>query len=158
MNSSFDYFESFWSLYPRKIAKVIAQKASQRIDSSEWPAIMEGLQKQLPGFRERIISGEKQFIPHASTWLNQRRWEDEVDGQEDTKEIDLYQFIKAVATSNGTMPMELSPTIKQAFFRMKIPWGQLKQIKEDELKSLFLKALENKTIVDFKSAAAGERE
>ena len=22
---------------------------------------------------------EKQFIPHPSTWLNQRRWEDEID-------------------------------------------------------------------------------
>ena len=26
--------------------------------------------------------GDKQFIPHPSTWLNQKRWEDEIENED----------------------------------------------------------------------------
>lgn len=71
-------FQSFWELYPRKIAKKAAQEKYISIvkkNPSLSGKILEGLQKQLPMFSTREIK----HIPHASTWLNQARWEDEVE-------------------------------------------------------------------------------
>ncbi len=67
-------FASFWEKYPRRIGKGKAFREFQKV-KSERVDILEGLEKQLPSLREREI----QYIPHPSTWLSQRRWEDEVE-------------------------------------------------------------------------------
>jgi hypothetical protein len=65
-------FDSFWSVYPRKIAKGAAEKAWVKLnpdadlvatilaamDSFDWPS-------------------DEKFIPYPATWINARRWEDE---------------------------------------------------------------------------------
>lgn len=67
-------FDEFWSLYPRRISKRTAQKAWDKETKQTAPAvIIAGLRRQLP----YLTSKDPQFIPHASTWLNQARWEDE---------------------------------------------------------------------------------
>ena len=68
-------FDEFWKLYPRHVAKKAAEKAWARVATSEAliEQIMAGLRAQLP----QMITREKSFIPHASTWLNGRRWEDD---------------------------------------------------------------------------------
>lgn len=72
-----ELFENFWKSYPRKQAKVYARKVWQRlkVDEELFNSIMEALKvhKKL----EQWKRDGGQFIPHASTWLNQRRWEDE---------------------------------------------------------------------------------
>lgn len=69
-------FTEFWSLYPRRISKRAAQRAwDKEIKAGTDPAtIIQGLRRQLPYFATK----DEQFIPHASTWLNQGRFEDEV--------------------------------------------------------------------------------
>lgn len=69
-------FADFWSLYPRRIAKRTAQKSWDREmrAGTDPDDIMAGLRRQL----SHLNSREPQFIPHPSTWLNQGRWEDEV--------------------------------------------------------------------------------
>jgi hypothetical protein len=66
-------FESFWKIYPRKTAKATARIAYQK-------AIDKVNIKELEEAVERYASDpnlpEEQFIPHASTWLNQERWSD----------------------------------------------------------------------------------
>ena len=69
-------FEIFWEGYPKKRAKVDAQRAWRRVRPSreQFTAIMIGINRY-------IGSGEwkdPQFIPYPATFLNQRRWEDEV--------------------------------------------------------------------------------
>lgn len=67
-------FDRFWSAYPRKIGKGAARKSYERaLKKVSHEIIMHGLSQQLPDMQSK----EKQFIPHASTWLNQERWEDE---------------------------------------------------------------------------------
>lgn len=77
-NKYSDDFENFWSVYPRKTAKFPAFKA--------WGnAGIEGdafLPRQIIGDiekRTRLKFWPKDHtkIPHAATWINQRRWEDE---------------------------------------------------------------------------------
>lgn len=69
-------FGDFWSIYPRKIAKRVAEKSwLKELKKGVSPIeIIEGLKRQLPYFATK----DEQFIPHASTWLNQARYEDEV--------------------------------------------------------------------------------
>ncbi len=71
-------FDDFWSNYPRKVGKGAAERAWKTAIKKAPPAtILVGLDKSID---EWVAKGtEKQFIPHASTWLNQRRWEDEHD-------------------------------------------------------------------------------
>lgn len=67
-------FDDFWQAYPRKIGKDAASKAyTKAVRKTDHETIMAGLRAQLPKMHET----EKQFIPHASTWLNQGRWQDE---------------------------------------------------------------------------------
>jgi hypothetical protein len=66
-------FESFWSEYPNKTAKQAAIKAWQKLKPSEslLNLMMAALKKQKPYFKVG-------FIPHPATWLNGRRWEDDI--------------------------------------------------------------------------------
>lgn len=75
-------FDEFWSLYPRRVAKRAAQKAwDKEMKAGTDPAIIiAGLRRQLPVFARK----DEQFIPHASTWLNQGRFEDEVTASKPT--------------------------------------------------------------------------
>ena len=68
-------FVRFWSLYPRKVAKVAAQRSWKRLKIKDINAIFKVLHEHLVRWKYTEI----QFIPHASTWLNQRRWEDELE-------------------------------------------------------------------------------
>jgi hypothetical protein len=68
------WFEEFWTLYPRKVAKAIALKATSAKGRTEAKRaeILEGLRAHLPELQSR----EVRYVPHASTWLNQERWAD----------------------------------------------------------------------------------
>ena len=69
-------FDSFWKLYPRKTAKAEAQKAWAKLspDHSLLAAINAGLTAHI--VCADWVKDEGKFIPHGSTWINQRRWED----------------------------------------------------------------------------------
>jgi hypothetical protein len=72
------WFQEFWVLFPRKVARKAAEKAWKKAATSEAvkDAIMAGLERQLPALRPK----DRQFVPHAATWLNQERWNDEPEG------------------------------------------------------------------------------
>lgn len=73
-------FEDFWALYPRKEGKRKAEAAWKQITKTTDPTlILDGLRNQLPSLAmKRRTDGD--FRPHPTTWLNQGRWMDEVDG------------------------------------------------------------------------------
>ena len=67
-------FADFWGAYPRKVGKVAARRAYiKALKIASHDEIMFGLSQQIPAMQSK----EKQFIPHASTWLNGERWTDE---------------------------------------------------------------------------------
>ena len=68
-------FKQFWKLYPRKIAKLVAERSWKRLPKKDINAIFKVLHEHLIRWKYKEI----QYIPHASTWLNQRRWEDELE-------------------------------------------------------------------------------
>lgn len=71
-------FDAFWLIYPKRVAKLDAQKAWARLTGSEQLAAVVGLVAWRQVWLER---GEMQYVPHAATWLNGHRWEDELPEQ-----------------------------------------------------------------------------
>lgn len=67
-------FENFWEIYPRKIWKPKALLSFKKIKDQE--KVIEGTKKWSEHWKE---SGtEMQYIPHPTTFLNQERYNDEV--------------------------------------------------------------------------------
>lgn len=73
-----EYFEDFWEEYPRKVGKKMARIAWGRIKPNQQLSekIIKALYNQNKAWTEK--GTEMDYIPHASTWLNQERWEDEI--------------------------------------------------------------------------------
>ena len=66
-------FEVFWDGYPRKL------NCSKFEASKSWEKLTPEQQAQaiavLPTFTRLCAGKDEQYICHAATWLNQRRWE-----------------------------------------------------------------------------------
>ncbi|MGH8388185.1 MAG: YdaU family protein [Pseudomonas sp.] len=73
-----DLFPKFWALYPRKQDKAKAQKAWTKLKVTDdlFAVICKGLSAQVVS-ADWIKEGGK-YIPMPTTWLNGKRWEDEV--------------------------------------------------------------------------------
>lgn len=66
-------FEAFWDSYPRKLncSKLMAYRAWCNLGLDEQAQSMAAM----PIFRRMMRGKEEQYIPHAATWLNQKRFE-----------------------------------------------------------------------------------
>lgn len=71
-------FAEFWQAYPRKISKQQAQRAWEKLNPSD--ETMGLIIHALDRFKQssQWIQNNGQYIPYPATWLNQRRWEDEL--------------------------------------------------------------------------------
>ena len=74
-------WERFWAMYPRKVDKAKAIRAWNRLkaDRKLMQTMSAALKAQKASEEWRRDNGRA--IPYPSTWLNNRRWEDEVDGR-----------------------------------------------------------------------------
>lgn len=70
-------FETFWDMYPRKVAKRAAEKAWNKLSKQDQEEALKALPNHIKYWQ--IKDTEKEFICHATTWINQGRWEDEID-------------------------------------------------------------------------------
>jgi hypothetical protein len=68
-----ELFNRFWKEYPRKEAKATAISAWNKLNVDDIMAntIIEGVKY----YKQSKQWQDKQYIPHPSTFLNQRRWE-----------------------------------------------------------------------------------
>jgi hypothetical protein len=75
--SSDPLFVEFWKAYPRKTNKDFAEKvfAKLKVDDVLLTKMIQAIHVQN---RSVWKDKEQQYIPHPSTWLNGKRWEDEV--------------------------------------------------------------------------------
>ncbi len=84
-------FSRFWEAYPKKTGKGETWKSWQKIKGVETETILDALEKQ----KMLKFSKDPKYVPNPSTWLNQKRWEDEPEEQkpQDSRggnEYDLY--------------------------------------------------------------------
>lgn len=79
-----DGFSDFWERYPRKEDKTKAQKVWSRMKPKGQllADVMAGLQRARASEQWQKDGGK--YIPYPATWLNGRRWEDEIQSPGDT--------------------------------------------------------------------------
>lgn len=71
-------FDDFWKCYPRKKGKKAAVKAFLKAtDKPPLDVLIAKLNQQKQSMDWKKDGGK--YIPHPSTWLNEGRWDDEVD-------------------------------------------------------------------------------
>lgn len=103
-----DMFEQFWSNYPRKVAKHYARQIFARLTDEEKFAAIHALPIHIRYWK--LAGRDMETIPHASTWLNQHRWEDELEMPEPKNGADWMRStagIEAKAKELGMWPPKL---------------------------------------------------
>lgn len=86
-------FNDFWNEYPNKKAKQVAYKSFMKLKPDEklFNELMDKLQmfKKTKDWQKE----EGKYIPYPSTWINQKRWEDELTEKDfkkvTTKDLDI---------------------------------------------------------------------
>ena len=69
-------FDRFWEIYPKKVGKEAARRAFAKVKAPTDTLITAvEAQKHSPQWEKE----NGRFIPNPATWLNQGRWEDEVE-------------------------------------------------------------------------------
>ncbi len=76
-------FERFWSAYPKKVAKGKAEKAWQSITPDD-PMLEQMLRKiEESKLTDMWRKDNGQFIPYPASWLNAKRWLDDLESGAD---------------------------------------------------------------------------
>ena len=74
-----DDFDSFWALYPKKVAKADARKAWLQTKDIR-PELTNLLNAVKAACKtEAWMKDGGKYIPHPATWLRGERWDDELE-------------------------------------------------------------------------------
>lgn len=87
-------FEAWWAEYPNKKAKGYAWKCWRKIKDVGADVLLAALRAQKAAQGHWTV-GKEVCIPHPSTWLNKRCWEDEVKAQPMSAAAKLRASIQA---------------------------------------------------------------
>lgn len=74
INNPYSPFSEFWNAYPRHDAKAQAEKAWKKLKADK--KLTDHILFAIKRFKESDQWQDPKYIPMASTWLNQQRWED----------------------------------------------------------------------------------
>jgi hypothetical protein len=77
-------FDRFWSIYTRREKKKDAERSWKKLTEKEKQDALN----HIPSFLAQI--SEKRFIPHPTTYLNQKRWQDELDEIGNLPQLTMY--------------------------------------------------------------------
>jgi hypothetical protein len=69
-----DPFLAVWQLWPRKDKKEYSRECYRKACKKAYPDVIESA---IRSFLQKNVATPKEYIPHLSTWLNQKRWVDE---------------------------------------------------------------------------------
>jgi hypothetical protein len=69
-------FDSFWQRYPHKEGKASARRHWAKLSAADRADACDALTLWCEFWR--LARTEQCFIPHGSTWVYQRRWEDDI--------------------------------------------------------------------------------
>ncbi len=69
-------FENFWSQYPKKVGKLTAKRSWEKLSLDNQQKALEAIVEHRKYWVAKGTDWE--YIPHASTWLNNERFSDEI--------------------------------------------------------------------------------
>ena len=83
-------FDRFWASYPKHADKQSALRAFQKINPDEalLGVMITAIEKQKASAQWK----DSQFIPLPSTWLNKKRWEDEVRTDQPVRIVNAQDY------------------------------------------------------------------
>ena len=69
-------FNQFWDVWPKKVCKEPASKSFLKLELDDllFTKIIRAVKSQ------SLTWNDPKYIPNPSTWLNQKRWDDEING------------------------------------------------------------------------------
>lgn len=95
-------FETFWKQYPKKVNKFKSEEWFRKNKPDE--ILFNHIIKKLEMFKKSNEWKKEngKYIPHPTTWLNQKRWEDELnDSHEETEEERIKRLEKEVSEEHN---------------------------------------------------------
>jgi len=94
-----DGFDDFWISYPKKIGKQKTLEIWIKIKPDQ--SLLKKMLEKIELFKQtdQWKKDRGQFIPHPATWLNQERWEDEIDVKQSDK--DEYENVTGIGGKYG---------------------------------------------------------
>lgn len=95
-------FEAFWKQYPKKVNKFKSEEWFRKNKPNE--ILFNYIIKKLEMFKKSKEWKKEngKYIPHPTTWLNQKRWEDELnDSHEETEEERIKRLEKEVSEEHN---------------------------------------------------------
>ena len=107
-------FENFWSQYPKKVGKLTAKRSWEKLSLDNQQKALEAIIEHRKYWAAKGTDWE--FIPHASTWLNQERFEDElVIEQKENKRPPLPWYASDELTLAKGRELGLNPYAGESF-------------------------------------------
>ncbi len=82
------HFTSFWKAYPKKVGKGDAEKKFKKLKVDD--TLLETMLSAISNQKRTEQWQDTKYIPNPSTWLNQMRWEDEVELPEEEPPLIEY--------------------------------------------------------------------
>jgi hypothetical protein len=107
-------FNLFWAQYPKKVGKLTAQRSWEKLSQENQQKALEAIVEHRKYWVAKGTDWE--FIPHASTWLNQERFEDElVIEQKENKRPPLPWYASDELTLAKGRELGLNPYAGESF-------------------------------------------
>jgi hypothetical protein len=69
-------FDELWGMYPRKVAKRVAQKSFERLTQAEQALAIAVMPNHIAYWKANDT--QLAYIPHLASWLNGYRFQDEI--------------------------------------------------------------------------------
>ena len=107
-------FENFWSQYPKKVGKLTAKRSWEKLSQENQQKALEAIVEHRKYWSAKGTDWE--YIAHASTWLNQERFEDElVIEQKENKRPPLPWYASDELTLAKGRELGLNPYAGETF-------------------------------------------
>jgi hypothetical protein len=107
-------FNLFWAQYPKKVGKLTARRSWEKLSQENQQKALEAIVEHRKYWVAKGTDWE--FIPHASTWLNQERFEDElVIEQKENKRPPLPWYASDELTLAKGRELGLNPYAGETF-------------------------------------------
>ena len=107
-------FEQFWQQYPKKVGKLTAKRSWEKLSLENQQKALEAIVEHRKYWSAKGTDWE--YIAHASTWLNNHRFEDElVIEQKENKRPPLPWYASDELTLAKGRELGLNPYAGETF-------------------------------------------
>lgn len=118
-------FEAFWELYPRKQAKATARSRWHRMSEADRRLALEAMPAHVAMWNHE--GRGTRLIPMATTWLNQRRWEDDLTGYVESVEATARKAMPGRGGIAAALARRATPAPK-AIDPRRMSWEDAEQL------------------------------